>query len=66
MDPNETLRLILEARKSAEAAREGDSNDAEIEALWELAEHTDNLMTWLSNGGYQPDWQLVAAEVFTR
>lgn len=63
MDPNEVLRRALKARKAAEEAADGDSNDAEIRAWQEYGEHTDALFTHLSNGGWPPLWQTIAAEV---
>lgn len=69
MDPNEALKRLRQAIKvfraadaNAEAAAEGDSNDAEIEALQrsagagaavvELAEALDD---WITQGGFLPD-----------
>lgn len=63
MDPNELLRLALDARKRAGEAAEGDSNDAEIQYWQEYGEYTDDLFTWLSNGGFQPNWARIVAEV---
>ena len=40
MDPNECLRLMMEAMKDDD--REG------------VAEHAANLLTWLDNGGFEP------------
>jgi len=42
MDPNECLRLLIAA-----IAR-GDAEQAN--------EHRENLITWISRGGFQPDW----------
>lgn len=68
MDPNETLKRLRQAIKvfraaeaNAEAAAEGDSNDAEIAALQrcagagaEVTELAEALDGWLSEGGFPP------------
>jgi hypothetical protein len=62
MDPNEALAEFLRARREADASIERGHTEAERFHLAVAVEAADNLFTWLSNGGFQPDWQIVAAE----
>ena len=52
MDPNETLRLYMEARYAAEKAQDFEE---EADSLREAIEHADSLFTWLKGGGFPPD-----------
>jgi hypothetical protein len=71
MDPNEALHQLQllsaqhdRAVTKAEAAARGDSNDVEIEALYEvqavgerLVEQFRALDEWMSRGGFRPqEW----------
>lgn len=66
MDPNATLLAYLEARAEAdEAANKGD-RDMVISFEGDALDAADNLFTWLSNGGFQPDWAAVATNFNAR
>jgi hypothetical protein len=55
MDPNTALDNIRAAIIVAQAAADGDSNDAEIEAWQEVGEAFQALDEWISKGGFLPD-----------
>jgi hypothetical protein len=58
MDPNQALTDAREAAKVADEAAEGDSNDAEIDALRDALESYRALDEWLTRGGFLPtDWR---------
>lgn len=59
MDPNEALRQLREAIKDLRLAQDLGSNDDEIAAGHQVAEHAEALDQWLSKGGSKPlDWRL--------
>jgi len=58
MDPNETLRLILEARDFFLEAHANDNHEAAIEYAHAVVDGIDGLHAWLSLGGALPsDWR---------
>jgi hypothetical protein len=54
MDPDTALANAREAAKVAAEAANGDSNDAEIDALREALEAYQALDEWLTKGGFRP------------
>lgn len=55
MDPDETLRLYREARGRAIALCDGEAIAA-CDAFLEADGHLNELLEWLSIGGFQPKW----------
>jgi hypothetical protein len=56
MDPNATLLAYLEARAEAGEAAVTGEQELAAQFMDEALGHADNLFTWLSNGGFEPDW----------
>ena len=55
MDPDVALFAARAALKVADDAAEGDSNDAEIDALREAVDAYRALDCWISTGGFPPE-----------
>lgn len=59
MDPNETLRFLLQTSTCADNAPE---LDTEVADLRDMQTHALNLIEWLAKGGFAPDWERILRE----
>lgn len=57
MDPNEALKQWREARDQGDRCLGRGDVDGAHEAYSEAHEHADDLVAWLDNGGFAPDWR---------
>lgn len=57
MDPNVTLRLYREAIARAHELCDGEAIAA-CDAFLEAEQHMGNLLGWLGDGGFAPDWRM--------
>ena len=53
MDPNETLRILREALARMDYHNPGPECD---QAAHDAADAAADLLDWIDNGGFHPDW----------